>query len=128
MYGTIKFFNPKKHYGFIATTDGKEYFFHVNNLNKNYGGKPNANDNVEFKVSEPNDKGSVCAYNVKPILTLNMVRKVLGKEHLHLKSKKDEYGNRVWLVLDDNNAIQTSDKGMSLEEVAEYAGFTIVRE
>ena len=87
---------------------------------KNYGGKPNADDNVEFNVSEPNDKGSVCAYNVKPILTLNMVRKALGKEHLHLKSKKDEYGNRVWLVLDDNNAIQTSDKGMSLEEVWDY--------
>lgn len=89
-------------------------------MNKNYGGKPNADDNVEFKVSEPNDKGSVCAYNVKPILTLNMVRKALGKEHLHLKSMKDEYGNRRWLVLDDNNAIQTSDKGMSLEEVWDY--------
>lgn len=127
MYGTIKFFNPKKHYGFIRTTDGQDYFFYETFL-KNYGGKPNADDNVEFKVSEPNDKGSVCAYNVKPILTLNMVRKALGKEHLHLKSKKDEYGNRRWLVLDDNNAIQTSDKGMSLEEVAEYAGFTIVRE
>ena len=57
-----------------------------------------------------------------------MMRKALGKEHLHLKSMKDEYGNRRWLVLDDNNAIQTSDKGMSLEEVAEYAGFEIVRE
>ena len=56
------------------------------------------------------------------------MRKALGKEHLHLKSMKDEYGNRRWLVLDDNNAIQTSDKGMSLEEVAEYAGFEIVRE
>ena len=70
----------------------------------------------------------MCAYNIKPILTLNMMRKALGKEHLHLKSMKDEYGNRRWLVLDDNNAIQTSDKGMSLEEVAEYAGFEIVRE
>lgn len=104
----------------IGTSDGKEYFFHISGLNKNYGGKPNADDNVEFKVSEPNDKGSVCAYNVKPILTLNMVRKALGKEHLHLKSMKDEYGNRRWLVLDDNNAIQTSDKGMSLEEVWDY--------
>ena len=53
-----------------------------------------------------------------------MVRKVLGKEHLHLKSKKDEYGNRVWLVLDDNNAIQTSDKGMSLEEVCQQMART----
>ena len=63
MYGTIKFFNPKKHYGFIRTTDGQDYFFYETFL-KNYGGKPNADDNVEFKVSEPNDKGSVCAYNV----------------------------------------------------------------
>lgn len=94
MYGTVKYYNQQKCYGFIGTSDGKEYFFHISGLNKNYGGKPNADDNVEFKVSEPNDKGSVCAYNVKPILTLNMVRKALGKEHLHLKSKKDEYGNR----------------------------------
>lgn len=55
---------------------GKSIFFHISGLNKNYGGKPNADD--------------------------------------------DEYGNRVWLVLDDNNAIQTSDKGMSLEEVWDY--------
>ena len=95
---------------------------------KDYGGKPNADDSVEFDVSKPNKDGSVCAYNVKPILTLNMVRKALGKDHLHLKSKKDAYGARVWVVLDDNNTIQTSEKGLSLEEVAEYAGFTIERE
>lgn len=120
MYGTVKYYNQQKCYGFIGTSDGKEYFFHISGLNKNYSGKPNADDNVEFKVSEPNDKGSICAYNIKPILTLNIVRKALGKEHLHLKSMKDEYGNRRWLVLDDNNAIQTSDKGMSLEEVWDY--------
>ena len=77
MYGTVKYYNQQKCYGFIGTSDGKEYFFHISGLNKNYGGKPNADDNVEFKVSEPNDKGSVCAYNIKPILTLNMMRKAV---------------------------------------------------
>ena len=100
MYGTVKYYNQQKCYGFIGTSDGKEYFFHISGLNKNYGGKPNADDNVEFNVSEPNDKGSVCAYNVKPILTLNMVRKALGKEHLHLKSKKDEYVSLIKEIRD----------------------------
>ena len=127
MYGTIKCFYQKKGFGFIGTNEGEDYFFHVSGL-KDYGGRSNADDSVEFKVSKPNKNGSVCAYNVKPILTLNMVRKALGKNHLHLKSMKDEYGNRVWLVLDDNNTIRTSDKGMSLEEVAEYAGFEIATE
>lgn len=127
MYGTVKYYNQQKCYGFIGTSDGKDYFFHVSGL-KDYGGTPNTDDSVEFDVSKPNKDGSVCAYNVKPILTLNMVRKALGKNHLHLKSKKDAYGNRVWVVLDDNNTIQTSEKGLSLEEVAEFAGFTIERE
>ena len=56
MYGTVKYYNQQKCYGFIGTSDGKEYFFHISGLNKNYGGKPYADDNVEFKVSEPNDK------------------------------------------------------------------------
>lgn len=127
MYGTIKCFYQKKGFGFIGTNEGEDYFFHVSGL-KDYGGRPNADDSVEFNVSKPNKNGSVCAYNVKPILTLNMVRKALGKDHLHLKSKKNAYGNRVWLVLDDNNVIQASEDGLSLEEVAEYAGFTIERE
>ena len=127
MYGIVKFFNPKKGFGFIGTNEGKDYFFHVSGL-KDYDGRPNADDSVEFDVSKPNKDGSVCAYNVKPILTLDMVRKALGKDHLHLKSKKNAYGNRVWLVLDDNNVIHASEKGLSLEEVAEFAGFTIERE
>ena len=56
MYGTVKYYNQQKCYGFIGTSDWKEYFFHISSLNKNYGGKPNADDNVEFKISEPNDK------------------------------------------------------------------------
>ena len=46
VYGTVKYYNQQKCYGFIGTSDGKEYFFHISGLNKNYGGKPNADDNV----------------------------------------------------------------------------------
>ena len=27
MYGTVKYYNQQKCYGFIAASDGKEYFF-----------------------------------------------------------------------------------------------------
>lgn len=127
MYGIVKRYFQKQNYGFISTTEGKDYFFHVSGL-KDYGGRPYANDHIEFDITEPDEKGNICAYNVKPILTLNMVRKVLRKEHLYLKSGKGMFGNKIWFVVDSDNMIQTSENGMSLEEVAEYAGFTIEKE
>ena len=37
MEGTVKFFNPKKGYGFITGEDGKDYFVHITALvNKNW--------------------------------------------------------------------------------------------
>lgn len=127
MYGTIRRYFQKQRYGFISTTEGQDYFFHVSGL-KNYGGRPNVDDSIEFDISKPDEEGNVCAYNIKPILTVNMVRKALRKEHLYLKSGKNILGNKIWFVVDSDNMIQTSERGMSLEEVAEYAGFTIEKE
>ena len=121
MYGIVKYYNQQKCYGFIGTSDGKEYFFHISGLNKNYGGKPNADDNVEFKVSEPNDKGSVCAYNIKPILTLNMIRKALKKEGLYVNKFQNAYGVEVYHVVNENNFIQSPEQGMYFNELAKYA-------
>jgi cold shock CspA family protein len=34
MYGTITYFNNARGFGFITTTEGNQFFFHINNLAK----------------------------------------------------------------------------------------------
>jgi len=54
MKGTVKFFNARKGFGFIAGEDGKEYFVHMSGLQE--GVTLNDNDPVEFDVEE-GDRG-----------------------------------------------------------------------
>jgi len=54
MKGTVKFFNIRKGFGFIAGEDGKEYFVHQTGLKE--GVTLNENDAVEFDVEE-GDRG-----------------------------------------------------------------------
>jgi len=54
MKGTVKFFNDRKGFGFIAGEDGKEYFVHQTDLQE--GVSLNENDPVEFEVTE-GDRG-----------------------------------------------------------------------
>ncbi len=59
MNGKVKFFNHNKGFGFIASDDGKEYFFHMSGLKD----AVNDSDSVEFDV-EQNERGPR-AVNVK---------------------------------------------------------------
>ena len=62
MKGTVKFFNEKKGFGFLAGEDGKEYFVHKSALGE--GVALNENDAVTFDVEE-GDRGPK-AVNVGP--------------------------------------------------------------
>jgi len=53
MKGKVKWFNPRKGYGFIIGEDEKEYFVHQSELPNGY---VNENDEVEFE-SEATDRG-----------------------------------------------------------------------
>jgi len=66
MKGTVKWFNEKKGFGFLSTTEGKDVFVHFSAI-KNSGGFKTLNqgDSVEFNVVE-SDKGPK-AENVKVI-------------------------------------------------------------
>ena len=61
MKGTVKFFNERRGFGFIAGEDGKEYFVHQSALGE--GTTLQENDPVEFDVEE-GDRGPK-AVNVK---------------------------------------------------------------
>jgi len=54
MKGTVKFFNVRKGFGFIAGEDGKEYFVHQSALPESV--ILNENDAVTFDV-EQGDRG-----------------------------------------------------------------------
>ncbi|MGI0118517.1 cold-shock protein [Zooshikella sp. RANM57] len=60
--GTVKFFNTTKGFGFITPSEGKDLFFHKNDIQ---GPTPRDGDKVEFEIGQ-SQKGP-CAINVQVI-------------------------------------------------------------
>ena len=54
-----------------------------------------------------------------------MIEDVLKKDNLHIQTMKDGYGVTKYIVINELDVIQTDENGMTLMEVAEYAGFEI---
>ncbi len=50
MQGTVKWYNPRKSFGFIEVEDGKDVFVHKNALSE--GTILNEGDSVEFDVEQ----------------------------------------------------------------------------
>jgi CspA family cold shock protein len=48
--GEIKWFNPRKRYGFIARGEGDDVFFHENQVLARQGGKPREGQAVRFHL------------------------------------------------------------------------------
>lgn len=120
--GTIKWFNAQKGYGFLVMEDGKDIFVHYSGLNIDGFKVVNEDEIVEFDVIET-EKGKQ-AVNVTPILTMKMIRDSLKKDNLYVSKRKikDAYGVTKYLVVDQNNVIQSSEHGMTFLELAAYAG------
>ena len=126
MQGTVKWFNTKKGYGFITDSEGKEHFFHHSNIKMDGFRHLDEDDIVNFELGAGKD-GREQAVNVQPILTMQMIRDSLKEDNLYVKNMKDAFGNKAYLVVDQNNVIQSYEQGMSFMELAEYADFTIVQ-
>ena len=52
--GTVKWFDQKKGYGFIAQEDGDDLFVHYSALNREGFKTLDEGDQVEFEISEGN--------------------------------------------------------------------------
>ena len=63
--GTVKWFNPRKGYGFIATDDGQDIFVHYANISSEGFKTLNEGDKVSFDIVK-GEKG-LRAENVVPV-------------------------------------------------------------
>lgn len=52
---------------------------------------------------------------------MNQVRRKLKKEGLFVRTIKGAYGETAYIVVDENNCLQSNERGMSFEELVEYA-------
>lgn len=129
MQGQVKWFDAQKSYGFIIGEDEKDYFVHYSQIQMEGFKVLSEGDIVSFEVEIDKDNNSrVQAVNVEPILTLEMVRKSLKEENLYVNPMKDAFGNNAWMVSDENNVLQSDERGMNFMELAAYAGFSISEE
>lgn len=123
---TTKWFDGQKGYGFLVDSETKEnVFVHYSNLIMDGYKSLHENDMVEYEIGADND-GRQQAINVKPILTMRMIEDSLKEDNLYVKNMKDAFGNRAYMVVDQNNVIQVGENGISFMELAAYANFEIV--
>lgn len=123
MRGTVKFFCTKG-WGFITDGDGKDWFFHHSNVIMDGYKHLSTDDIVDFEVGIGKN-GREQALNVKPILTIKMVEDALKKENLYLQISEDDRGVCLYRVVDENDILKTDENGMTLVEVAAYAGIDV---
>ena len=119
MRGTVKWFSMEKGYGFIKSEDGKEVFVHYSNVNKKGYRVLYQDEIVDFEIGTNSD-GREQAIDVTPILTIKMIESALKKDNLFLQSMKDAYGVKKYLVVDENNVLQTGENGMTVDELIDY--------
>ena len=62
--GKVKWFNPKKGYGFITSDDGKEVFVHFSSVQGEGFKSLREGDEVEFEITE-GEKGEQATNVVK---------------------------------------------------------------
>jgi CspA family cold shock protein len=62
--GTVKWFNPKKGYGFLTSEDGKEIFVHFSSIQGEGFKSLREGDQVEFDITE-GEKGEQATNVVK---------------------------------------------------------------
>ena len=125
MKGTVKWFNAQKGYGFLIMEDGTEIFVHYSGLNVEGFKAVHEDEIVKFDVIDT-EKGKQ-AVNVTPILTMRMIKDSLKEDNLYVRSVTNALGVKGYMVVDQNNIIQTSEQGMSFLELAAYAGFDTER-
>jgi len=129
---TVRRFNVQKSYGFITDTESNEdLFVHYSSIIMDGFKILNEDDMVQYELGTGKN-GRKQAVNVTPILTRRMIEEELRKDNLRIQVIKVDAGtlimntlgmNKSYLIVDENNMIQSNENGMSFLELAAYAGF-----
>ena len=125
---TVKFFDTIKGWGFLMDSEtGENVFCHYSQLQMDGFKTLHEDDMVEYElgVGSGNDSREQ-AVSVKPLLTMQMIEESLKEDGLHIENMKDAFGNKAYMVVDQNNVIQAGEQGMSFLELAAYAGYEII--
>lgn len=125
MKGTVKWFSAVKGYGFLVDSETKgEIFLHYSQLQMDGFKSLNEDDMVEYELGMGNGRQPfIQAVEVKPILTMRMIKDSLKEENLYIQTIKDGYGVTKYQVVNENKILQVGEQGMSFRELAAYAGF-----
>lgn len=121
MKGTVKFFHSYRGWGFLTDSENKDVFVHHSNIVMEGFRSLDEGDIVSFELGAGND-GKEQAVNVTPILTMRMIENSLKEDNLYVRTMTDALGMKGYMVVDQNNVLQTSEQGMSFLELAAYAG------
>ena len=123
MQGTVKFFDRIKGWGFIVDTENqKDMFVHHSSIKMDGFRYLDEDDIVNFEIGIRNN-GREQAINVHPFLTRKMIEESLKEENLYVKTITDEDNVTKYLVVDENNVLQTSEQGIDFLELAAFTGF-----
>lgn len=122
MRAATRWYNSKKGFGIVKTKDNREFFVHFTSIVMDGYRYLEKDDIVSFEFGAGNN-GREQAVNVTPILTMKMIKGSLKEENLYVKTMKDAYKMTKYLVVDENNVIQTYEQGMDFLNLAAYAGF-----
>lgn len=133
MQGTVKFYT--KGWGFITNSDdGKDIFFHHSSIQMDGFRCLDTDDIVDYEIGTGKN-GKKQAVNITPVLTRKMIEDSLKKDHLYVKKVKADKNTvtmntlgmkKGYIVVDENNVIQSSEHGMSFLDLAAYAGFDVI--